>query len=85
MISMAKSTPLGIKKGLTPSVNPFISGGSDPVKLNGTTFPTYCRDVLTNTNAINKVTSPPPPPSPHEGEGRVGGNINYYVCINSSI
>jgi len=36
------------KKGANIIVNPLISGGSDPVKLNGTTIPTYGRDVLTN-------------------------------------
>jgi hypothetical protein len=48
---------------------------------------------VTNTNVINKFTSPPPSPcgvveftpqgkpSPLEGEGRVGGKMNYFVCI----
>ena len=37
-----------------------------------------------NTNALNKVTSPPPSPSPspHEGEGWMGGKRNYCVCIS---
>jgi hypothetical protein len=36
----------------------------------------------TNTNALSKTTSPPPSPSPLEGEGWVGGKINYCVCIS---
>jgi len=39
----------------------------------------------TNTNALNKVTSPPPAPSPLEGEGWVGGKRNYCVCINNYV
>jgi predicted nuclease of predicted toxin-antitoxin system len=34
------------------------------------------RILVTNTNAIRKVTSPPLLPSPLEGEGRVGGKMN---------
>jgi hypothetical protein len=34
-----------------------------------------------NTNALNKVTSPPLSP-PLEGEGWVGGKRSYCVCIS---
>ena len=35
---------------------------------------------VSNTNALNKVTSPSP--SPLEGEGEGGGKRNYCVCIS---
>ena len=50
----------------------------------GEIFTTIClfNDGLVNTNALNKMTSPPPSPSPLEGEGWVGGKRNYCVCIS---
>jgi hypothetical protein len=38
--------------------------------------------VLINTNPKGMAISPPPHPSPLEGEGRVGGKMNYFVSIS---
>ena len=35
----------------------------------------------TNTNILNKMTSPPPSPSPLEGEGWVGGILGILIIV----
>ena len=43
------------------------------------------KNEKTNTNALNKMTSPPTHPSPLEGEGWVGGTRIYCVCISIAV
>jgi hypothetical protein len=56
--------PAGIRAVIGTNRSLDLSGHKDLLK------------EITNTNEINKVTSPLPNPPPFEGEGRVGGKIN---------